>query len=257
MVGVVVDSLRMHKTKEMWDEFLGMLSDVCKRRITEFHTCDFYAGNGLWRGIDGPKRAHIISAILKWWGRRKHHLIFSAVNKEVYKQLMAENNLPEGCNSCWRTAAIHLTLSIQKSHQSIPDNKGHALLLFDRKVEEENHLSEFIFRPPGWTDEYYERSKNDSVLNQIIDIPYFGDSKQVLLIQVADVIAFILRRYAETTEGHISLDYKDEDQRLLDWIGLISDRCYASSALWPSRKPAQIHRIFNRLTPTSLQKICK
>lgn len=38
-------------------------------------------------------------------------------------------------------------------------------------------------------------------LDQIVDVPYFGDSREVVLIQVADFAAFFLRRYAEIQEG--------------------------------------------------------
>lgn len=256
MVGVVVDAKRMHKTKDSWDEFLNMLSNVCKRRIQEFHASDFYSGNGVWRGITGPQRADIISAVLTWWGKRKHHLTFTAIDKEKHNQLECCNELFEGCSSFWQTAAIHIVLSIQKYHQNIGSNKGHTLFLFDKQVREEVQLSNFVSKPFGWTDEYYDRGKKQNQLDQIIDVPFFGDSKEVLLLQVADIIAFILRRYAEISEGKSQLDYSDEMDRLKGWIALISTRCYPSAIRWPSRRLNRVQVIFDKLAPSSLKKIC-
>jgi hypothetical protein len=64
MVGVVVDAQRMHVTKKEWNELLDELSSIIRQKVTEFHTRDFYAGNGPWRAIEGPKRAEYISTVL-------------------------------------------------------------------------------------------------------------------------------------------------------------------------------------------------
>jgi len=257
MVGVIVDVHRMHMTKEIWSDFLKMLSKICKRIITEFHTRDFYAGNGPWRGIDGPERAKIISAILDWWGRRKHHVTFTAIDKKIFRQMKYDKQLFEGCNTFWQTAAIHIALSIQKLHQSKEKKKGHTLLLFDSEVTEEKQLSRFISRPPGWTDNYYDRDKKQIQLDQIVDVPFFGDSQQVLLLQVADVIAFILRRYAEIMEGKDKPRYKDELTRLNEWIRLISARCYPLTSRWPTRGLNKVQIMFDKIVPSSIKQIGK
>ena len=162
------------------------------------------------------------------------------------------NELLEGCVSLWQSAAIHTILSIQKHHQRIGGNKGHTLFLFDKQVKEEAQLSSFVSRPFGWTDEYYDRGKKQNQLDQVIDTPFFGDSKEVLLLQVADVIAFILRRYAEISEGKSKPDYSDEMDRLKGWIKLISVRCYSS----PIRGLNRIQEYFGKLTPGVLKKLC-
>jgi len=255
MVGVIVDAQRMHKTKEMWDEFLEMLSKVCKKKINEFHTCDFYAGNGIWRGINGPQRAEIISAIINWWGRRKHHLTFTVIEKSSYEELRCNNKILGGCESLWQTAAIHISLSIQKAHKGIGSNKGHTLLLFDRENMEEEKFSNFISNPPGWIDEYYDREAKQKPLDQIIDVPFFADSKQVLLLQVADVIAFIIRRYTEITTGKSKVNYHDEQEKLEKWVRLILSRCYATATRWPAKGLNNVQLMFNSLAPLTIRQL--
>lgn len=253
MVCVIVDAQRMHRTKEAWEDFLLMLSKIRKRRINEFHTRDFYAGNGPWRGLDGPERAKIISAILNWWGKRKHHLTFTALDKKIFRDMKKNDELFEECENIWQTAAIHIVLSIQKNHQSISKNKGHTLLLFDRENREEKRFSDFIYKPPGWTDNYYGRIAKQTQLDQIIDVPFFGDSQQVLLLQVVDVIAFILRRFAEIKEGKSNLRYKDEVNRLESWVKLIKKRLYPSSCRWASKGLNKVQTMFDKLAPNTLK----
>ena len=83
MVGVIVDSQRMHVTKEHWEELLSTLSKIINKELEEIHTRDFYSGNGIWRGIDGPKRAKVITSILNWFKARKHHLVYTSVFKKI------------------------------------------------------------------------------------------------------------------------------------------------------------------------------
>lgn len=255
MVGVVVDALRMQPTKQAWNELLDMLSRICKKTIPEFHTRDFYAGNGPWRGIDGPMRARIIDAVLNWWSKRKHMIVFSAIDKSIFEKLKSQGKLLPDCESAWHAAAVHLILSIQKSHQAIKKNKGNALLLFDRELSEEAQLTKFVFNPPPWTDEFYDRSKKQIVLDQIIDVPFFGDSQEVVLLQVADLIAYILRRYAEIHDAKVPPTYHDEPNRLETWVKFIEKRSYPSSSRWPKRGANSIHEFFNILVPPSLRGI--
>jgi len=77
MAGVIVDCQRMHKTKEHWCNLLKALSNIVGKDIAEFHTKDFYPGNGIWRGMTGEQRTNIILAILRWLKDRKHSVIVS------------------------------------------------------------------------------------------------------------------------------------------------------------------------------------
>jgi len=67
MVGVIVDTQRMHLTKTDWSELLETFSKIIGKKVDELHTREFYRGNGIWRNSNtGPIRAKIILAILEW-----------------------------------------------------------------------------------------------------------------------------------------------------------------------------------------------
>jgi hypothetical protein len=113
MTGVIVDSQRMHKTKEHWKNLLETLSRIIKRPVLELHTKDFYPGNGIWRGISGAERAEIITAIIEWLNARKHELIISVIDKDKYEEEKKIGKIPNEIDSIWKAMAFHVILGIQ------------------------------------------------------------------------------------------------------------------------------------------------
>ncbi len=85
MVGIVADSHRMRKTKEDWDTLLHTLGGIIGRNIVEIHTKDFYSGNSPWRDLNGSQRSAIIEEIFRWLILRKHSIVYTAVDKSLFK----------------------------------------------------------------------------------------------------------------------------------------------------------------------------
>lgn len=100
MVGVLVDSTRMHVTKDHWCELLDILSAIIDRPVREFHTRHFYGGNGIWRAVDGQERANIISAILDWLCDRRHRIVYSAVNVAEFLPIFPVIDLVRALGHC-------------------------------------------------------------------------------------------------------------------------------------------------------------
>jgi hypothetical protein len=113
---------------------------------------------------------------------------------------------------------------MQKCCQRESKNKGHTLFVFDNEERERMRFTDVIMRPPDWSGEYYGRKKKQEPLDQIVDVPYFGDSQEVALIQVADVASFFLRRYAEIKEGLVPARYDDEEARVSGWVETLVGR---------------------------------
>jgi len=254
MAGIIVDAQRMHVTKEIWKDFLETLSKAAKRKIHEFHSRDFYNGNGPWRNIDGQTRARIISAIIGWIKKRKHKVTFSAIVKRAFNQLREEDSRLIEVKTHWAAAAIHSTLSLQKKHQTDSKNKGHTVLVFDNEAREEKRLVEFVFSPPTWSDVFYARKTKDEPLNQIVDVPYFVDSKRVVLIQVADLFAYVLRAHAEISEGLSREKYKGEAKKMEKWVEQIVSSSLPRSSRYPARDRDELAQLFWDLAPQSLRR---
>jgi len=255
MVGIVVDSQRMHVTKEHWNDLLSQLSRIVGRQLSEIHTRDFYSGSGVWRNIQGADRARVISAIFQWLADRKHHVVYASVVKDEYLRLQRAGQIPHELNTLWRFMGFHLILSIQKRYQKEKRRKGNTLFIFDNEERERVRFTDLIMNPPAISDAYYEKSRSQQRLDQVIDVPFFGDSKEVPLIQVADVVAFFLRRYAEIQENLVPPRYTDEPNRVEGWAEMISGLSIGRTMMYPSRARDELGDLFFKLAPECIREM--
>jgi hypothetical protein len=233
MVGVLVDAHRMHITKQEWCALLDYLSELAGVEIKELHTRNFYSGNGVFRNIEGPQRARITSAVFDWLCERKHHVVYASVCKKEYEAQYKLQRISDELNTVWRFLGFHLVLAVQKHCQREKGNKGHTLFIFDNEQREQMRFTDVLMRPPSWSGEYYSQGKKQEPLDQVIDVPYFGDSQDVSLIQLADFIAFFLRRYAEIKEGLVPAKYAEEETRIGGWMASIVSRSIGASCMYP------------------------
>ncbi|MBW1706173.1 MAG: DUF3800 domain-containing protein [Deltaproteobacteria bacterium] len=257
MAGIIVDASRMHVTKDAWADFLKYLSEAAGRRVDEFHTREFYRGNGVWHGTDGVKRAKIIEAILSWVENRKHKCVFSGIDKNQYKKaLNKEDNLNQ-FKSMWCAAAMHCVLQVQKQHQREAKTKGHSVLIFDREVKDETAFSMLINKPPQWIDTFYSRGQKQTALDQIVDVPFFADSKHILLSQVADLFAYILRTSAEIQDGLLKEKYRGEGKRMRGWSKRIASVALPSASRYPTKGRCKAASLFWDLAPSTIRELKK
>lgn len=248
MVGIIVDAQRMKPTKADWNGLLEKLSKIIGKDVPEFHTRDFYPGNGIWRGISGNDRKLIISEILKWLVARKHQLAISSIDKEKYKAERAKNSNLVDIKSLWQMLALHIVLSIQKAHSKIAKNKGNTVLVFDREVTEEQSFTELLLSPPSWSETYYGRGKKEEPLDQIIDVPHFADSTHVPLLQVADVAAYFVRRFLEL-ENDDKERYEGEKATVSEWATTIFSQAMHLKYRYPRRDRCNCAQTFFDCAP--------
>ena len=253
VAGIIVDATRMHVTKDAWAEFLEYLSKAAGRRVDEFHSREFYRGNGIWRGIDGAKRAQLIEAILAWVENRKHKCVFSGIHKAVYQKILKKDGRLKQFKSPWCAAAMHCTLQVQKHHQREEKTKGHSVFIFDREVSEETDLPLLIHKPPKWIDTFYGRDNNQAALDQVVDVPFFADSRYVLLAQVADLCAYILRTSAEIQDGLMPEKYKGEGVKMRTWSERIAKIALPRSSRYPAKGRCQAAELFWDLAPSFIR----
>jgi len=255
MVGIIVDSQRMRLTKSDWSDLLLELSKLTGKTIKEFHTRDFYRGNGPWRGIDGRTRTNILNAILDWLSARKHKVTFGGIDKEKYFKDCRTNPKLKDLKTLWCNMAFHQMLIVQKSQQGQKNNKGNTLFVFDKEVTEEKNFAEILDSPPDWSDKYYNKKKKDEKLDQIIDVPYFGDSGQVHLLQVADIIAYILRLYLEIKTEKSEEKCEGELKNLEIMVNKIKAISLSTASRFPSKGRDEASDLFFQYAPELLRKI--
>jgi hypothetical protein len=253
MTGIVVDASRMHLTKQHWGDLLATLSKATGHQIVELHTRDFYAGNGVFRGIQGKDRAYLISQIFDWLAERKHDVVYSSVVKSSYFEAVKSGEIPDELNTIWRFLGFYLILAMQKYCQKEDGVKGHTIFVFDNEERERMRFTDLIHRPPDWSDTYYDRKPKQAQLDQIVDVPYFGDSREVPLIQLADLTSFFLRRAAEVGEGLIGPRYDDEAENLGEWVGTFLNRSIRIANIYPTRGRQYSTDLFYKHAPPSIR----
>lgn len=255
MVGIIVDAARMHKTKADWEDLLRFLSRTYRRRITELHARHFYRGLRRWRTVRGELRFRIISVVLQWLVDRKHHITFSGLARDLFSRNRKSDLRLERFHSEWCFVGLHLILTIQKQFQKYRGIKGNTVFIFDESLREKTHFAELIGEPPDWTDEYYARDPKKPRLDQVIDAPYYANSEDVHLIQVADLLAFLIKKYVEIKEGYYSPSYPDEEKRLSLWLETIVELSLPVSTRFPAARRDKCSDLFHEYAPESLRKL--
>lgn len=255
MVGVIVDAHRMHCTKDDWSSLLASLSSRAGRSIAELHTRDFYAGNSPWRQMNGLERAAVVGDVCQWLSDRKHRLVFTALNKAAYSASQATAALPAELNTPWRFMGFHLALSLQRAHQRERHNKGHTLLVFDNEERERMRFPDIICGPQTWSDQYYDRHPRQEQLDQLIDVPYFGDSREVGLLQVADFVAFFLRRHSELVDCADVERYTGERGQIAAWVAMLAKRAIDRRHVFPKKNRPDAADLFYQHAPASIRDL--
>lgn len=252
MVGVFVDAQRMRPTKTEWDALLVELTAQVGQPVAEIHTRDFYAGNGPWRGISGIKRAALVDRVLDWLADRKHLIFYTSLDKGRWRSDFSADRRFADVNTVWRFLGLHLALAIQKHAQSLSKHKGNTVLVFDNEERERTRFTDLILKPPAWTDSYYSRGKKQDALSQIVDAPYSADSRDVPLLQVADFVAFFLRRHAELESGEEER-YGGERAKVSAWAQKALTRAAPRAAVYPKTKRCACCDLFYSFAPECLR----
>lgn len=253
LLGVVVDAARMHVTKDDWSEFLSDLSKRVGQEFHELHTRHFYSGAGIWKAISGDQRSQAIDLFVDWFCERRHHVVFSAVDKKRFSSLKQAGEIPEEIDSVWRAMGFHVALAMQRNYQTEKKNKGNTIFVFDEEVMEETRFHTLLKKPPAWSETYYGRNAKRRPLCQLVDAPYFADSKNVVLLQVADFLAYFVRRHIEICENAIPEKYAGEAQKVKGWFKKIVGRSIPYQSMYPKRQRCPTAELFWNIAPESVR----
>ena len=254
MVGVVVDAIRMHRTKKEYSDLFSKIGDHTKSSIAEIHAKDLISGSKAWRGVDPETRVNDVTEILDWFARRRHKITFAAVDKKRFRSMPDDDERKQALKDTWIAAAFHIALSLQKDHQKEQKNKGNTLLIFD-KGREPDKLIDLLTEPPSWSDTYYNRQKKKDRLDQIIDVPFYADSHHVPLIQIADLICYILRGYSQLKDYDKDKKYEGELTRYEGWVEKIKKCCIDKRHRYKKISACDTSKFFTELAPPSLRKL--
>jgi hypothetical protein len=254
MVGIVVDAYRLNRTREEFGEIFNDIQQLFQDNLKEVKGAKVLYGRGRWRNVDLETRKRIVSSLCDWVVERKHHIVLAAIDRERFKQ-SDRSRFPEVDDDPWLACSLHIALQLQKKYQSEKKNKGRTFLFIDDDKQKADKLSELLFQPPEWTDSYYGRRRNQARLDQLIDSSFAVKSHHVGLVQVADIYAVILRRYAELHEYERSEEWQGEKSLIDEWVRTLASRMLPKATRWPERAKAPCSKWYNDIAPKSLRAL--
>lgn len=199
--GVITDITKLFKTQRELSKTMNVLKD---NRITvdELKARQVYGGRGPWEKVNGEVRHEIFESLLQWASDRKCKFVVCPIDSKKF--FNAKEN---GCayskliKHPYEAGAMNVTLAVQRVHGGKKNNKGKTFIVFDEQQKHDKNYENLITEHIDVFDEFYDykpstRSKNlTERLDAIIDIPFFSKSKASVLIQVADMVAFVVNQY--------------------------------------------------------------
>lgn len=250
MVGIVADAQRLNRSRSEFAEIFGLVERTFPEALKELKGSRIFYGRGGWRDVPPELRKDVFRRFCEWICERKHLLAISAIDIGRFARL--PDDYPHALRDLWVAGALHIALQLQKLHQTLRKNKGHTVLIFDENKAKADRLNEVLFAPPEWTEAYYDKRKKQVPLDQIIDSAFFTKSHHAGLAQVADLFAFVFRRYAELTDYGAEPVYAGEKDDIDPLVELLAPRLISRSHRCPKRPKDKCTAFFVDLTPDCL-----
>jgi uncharacterized protein DUF3800 len=256
MVGILVDAYRSNRTREDFAGIFDEIQALFEENLRELKGAKMIFGRDRWRKVDPEVRRRIAGYLCRWIGDRKHHIALTAIDRQKLKN-DATAEVPEKCHDEWLAGGLHIALQIQKAYQVKAKNKGNTILIFDENKVKADALSELLWQPPNWTDDYYDRRPNQGPLDQIVDTTFMIKSHHAGLVQVADLFAFIFRRYAEMKDFGKPEEWKGERALIEGYTATLVNRLLPRSCRWPVRPTGKSTLWLSAMAPKSLMLLEK
>lgn len=208
MCGLVIDAYRLRKKTEEFDQLLSSIHNQHPGDVTDFKTSKFMRGKGGWRFIEESERKIILRKICELAVSRGDKIIGLALSFPAMESAIKTYVTPPKSHH-WQLAAMFIASRIQKEMQREKNiRKGLALLIMDDNKTQMSLLSSELHARRKWYDGLYEvQRKNkgwmsrtrDNRFDKIINTAFAIKSDHATLIQVADAICYVYRRYLELT----------------------------------------------------------
>ncbi len=239
MAGIIPNIYNYHKSDAEFREIFNIINRQIP--LEEIKGEQIYRGRGSWNIVRPKLRDRVIEFYLNWINKRPHKLIISAVDNKKYFEFVKNNpNSPfSKILTCpYLFSALHIALVVQKKNKAHEKNKGKTLLIFDEQHQYDDLLTDILFNPPDFIDNFisFNPKKDNSRLSQVIDTAFFVKSHHSSMAQVVDIVAFLMRLYLELKYYNSKEAYKDETQKIEAWINSIYPSFIPLNSVYPKTK---------------------
>ena len=207
MAGILIDAHKLRKWSADFDAKFHAMNRRHQGNPQDFKTTRFINGAGGWGKVDAEERKNFLMNIVNMVVRCGEVYAFG-MSFEKNAAIENNENFPANQTNYWLSSAMYISSIIQKRNQTKGNNKGHTVLIFDDNKMDIPKLFEALHVCDEWYDGLYvlpskfRRKKIWSVkeenrFDQIINTAFSIKSEHSSLVQVADIISYIYRRYLE------------------------------------------------------------
>jgi hypothetical protein len=259
MVGVVADVARLNRTSREFSDFFNKVCNLFPENLKELKGSRILYGKGAWRQVDAVKRKNIFAELSAWLDERKHNILVAAVDTTKAKAISKHHSsVPEKiATNLWVATGLNIALQIQAKHRTEKNNKGNTFLFIDDNPRNMPSLCEVLWAPTTWLDDYYPKKTKEDHLNQLIDTAFAVQSHHCSLVQVADLLAFIIRKYFELSSEVVAPEWDEELDFVKQCIEIISPRIYKNPGAMKATNNSLSAKWYRAIAPDGYDKLLK
>lgn len=248
MVGIHMDAQRSHKTTREFKQKFEEIRELFPDDLKELKSSKILYGKGGWRQVDPDERKRLFLEFCAWIAERRHDVFVSAISKTKHDDI-DHTELPPFCRNRWQSAAMNIALQVQTINQSAKNNKGQTFLFYDDNQKELSNFCDLLWSAPEWVDPYFERGKKQEPFDQIIDTAFAIKSHHSGIVQVADIYAFIFRRFFEITEGGLKEQWDGELELITECLSALGDRLYYNATGLKNANKSDVSNWYRDVAP--------
>lgn len=241
VAGVITDATKLFKTQRQHSDIIDVLRDGGVQ-VDELKASEIYRGRKDWCDENPEFRADVISVLLEWAAKRSCKLIICPISSETFFQYKANGcKFSERFSYPYEAAAMNAVLAIQRDNRTKKNNKGRTLMVFDEQKGHDENLLKLLEEDLSYTDGYTQykappRAKAPPRLDQILDVPHFSKSHQTVMIQLADLVAFVAAKHIAFACLGAKEKYEGEAVRIAEWNKKLKSLMVTPSMIDPPGK---------------------
>lgn len=254
IVGVITDVTKLFKTQKEHNDIIEILSEA-GISSSELKAAEIYKGRKEWSGVAEPTRYKIYELLLKWASDRSVKFLVCPIDSfEFFRLKEAKDPIALKLKFPFEAAAFNSILAIQREFKGKNNNKGQTIMVFDEQKKHDNRLIKLLEDDLSYTDKYTchvipPRKKPEPRLNRIVDIPHFSKSHMTVLIQIADIAAYVVNRHIQL-KNNIGPKERNEERKIIKrWYEIIGENLIKPTSIDPPGKNDQLIDFYRKVRP--------